>query len=207
MKPAFVFFDIGGVVIKDFSCTDKWNDFKEGLGLKANQFEAFENYWDQEIHPRVNLDLDIDSRVTEFNTKFQLNLPNNFSILNEFIIRFNLNPSLWLIIQQLITSNNQIGLLTNMYPRMLTAITEANLLPVVKWDVIIDSSVEKVQKPNPAIYKLAQQKADVPHQEILFIDNTQKHLDAAKKIGWQTLYYNSCDYINSTQKLKQYIQV
>lgn len=207
MKPAFVFFDIGGVVIKDFSCTDKWNDFKEGLGLKANQFEAFENYWDQEIHPRVNLDLDIDSRVTEFNTKFQLNLPNNFSILNGFIIRFNLNPSLWLIIQQLITSNNQIGLLTNMYPRMLTAITEANLLPVVKWDVIIDSSVEKVQKPNPAIYKLAQQKADVPHQEILFIDNTQKHLDAAKKIGWQTLYYNSCDYINSTQKLKQYIQV
>lgn len=207
MKPSFIYFDIGGVVIKDFSCTDKWNDFKEGLGLKANQFEAFENYWDQEIHPRVNLDLDIDSKVTEFNTKFQLNLPNNFSILNEFIIRFNLNPSLWPIIQQLITSNIQIGLLTNMYPRMLTAITEANLLPVVKWDVIIDSSVEKVQKPDPAIYKLAQQKAAVPYQEILFIDNTQKHLEAAKKLGWQTLYYNSCDYINSTQKLKHYIQV
>lgn len=203
MKPSFIYFDIGGVVIKDFSCSNKWLEFKRGLGIRDDQLEVFDEYWDKEIHPRVNLDMDIDTLVPVFNQKFDLHLPEHFSILHEFIIRFEPNKLLWPIIKKLSTSNIKIGLLTNMYPRMFNAIKAANLLPPVDWDVVVDSSIEQVQKPDPQIYHLAQQKAGVPHHEILFIDNTQKHLDAARQLDWQTFFYDSCDYQESTAELKK----
>lgn len=203
MKPSFIYFDIGGVVIKDFSCSNKWLEFKRGLGIRDDQLEVFDEYWDKEIHPRVNLDMDIDTLVPVFNQKFDLHLPEHFSILHEFIIRFEANKLLWPIIEQLSTSNIKIGLLTNMYPRMLEAIKEAILLPPTSWDATVDSSAELVQKPDHEIYALAQKMAGVPHEEILFIDNTQKHLDAARQLGWQTLFYNSCDYEKSTVSLKK----
>lgn len=94
-----------------------------------------------------------------------------------------------------------------MYPRMLDAIKEAKLLPPTSWDATVDSSIELVQKPDHEIYVLAQKMAGVPHEEILFIDNTQKHLDAAKTLGWQTLFYDSCDYEKSTASLKNSFQL
>lgn len=205
MNFSFVYFDIGGVVVKDFSCTDKWLEFKRGLGLQEKQFEAFEHYWDKEIHPRVNLDLDIDTLVPIFNQKFNLHLPKHFSILNEFIIRFEPNKTLWPFIKKLSTSNIKIGLLTNMYPRMLDAIQKAKLLPHIAWDAVIDSSIELVQKPDLAIYELAQKKAGVHHEEILFIDNTQKHLDTAKTLGWHTFHHDSCNYNQSTTLLTRFM--
>lgn len=32
----FVYFDIGGVVVKDFSGNNKWNEMKKFMGVKKN---------------------------------------------------------------------------------------------------------------------------------------------------------------------------
>ena len=72
--------------------------------------------------------------------------------------------------------------------------------------MIIDSSVEKVQKPYKPIYELAQKKSGFEANEILFIDNSQKNIDTARELGWQTFLYDSSNHQGSCQKLSHYIK-
>jgi len=49
-------------------------------------------------------------------------------------------------------------------------------------------------------------KAGVPAPQILFIDNTQENIEAAEKLGFQTFWYDSANYQQSSQKLTRFIQ-
>lgn len=100
----------------------------------------------------------------------------------------------------------KVGLLTNMYPHLLTTIINANLLPPVNWDKIIDSSVVGFEKPGVEIYKLAEIQAEVSSNQILFVDNTPKNLDIPQSLGWQTFLYDSTDYETSTRQLELFLQ-
>ena len=57
---------------------------------------------------------------------------------------------------------------------MYSAIKKRGIIPKISWDVVIDSSIEGVAKPDPAIYKLAEEKAGVKGKLILFYSNFQK---------------------------------
>jgi FMN phosphatase YigB (HAD superfamily) len=59
----------------------------------------------------------------------------------------------------------------------------------------------------PEIYQIAQEKAGVPAKEILFVDNRQKNIDGAKKVGWQTFFYDSKDYNKSSHDLGNFLNI
>lgn len=172
----FVYFDLGGVVIQDFSGTNNWEEVKK-------EWNITDKYWD-EFEPKLCVGKEIIS--PEF--------------LNAFVGRFEANPSIWPVIRAF-HQKIPTGLLTNMYPNMFAAIKNKNILPDVVWDIIIDSSIEKIAKPNPAIYKLAQRKAGVKDNEILFVENTKNNLGPASFLGWQTFLYDSARLEESSQKL------
>jgi len=201
---SFVYFDVGGVVIKDFSASNKWESLQQTLGAIGDKKIVFDQLW-QKYHTQIELDLDIDSLVPEFAQKLIQTYPSSFSLLHEFIARFEPNQTIWPTID-FVQKHCRIGLLTNMYPRMFAQIEKAKLLPPVKWDVVIDSSIEKVNKPNQDIFVLAQIKAQCEPETILFIDNTQKHLDTAASLGWQTYLYDSSDYEQSSHLLNTFIR-
>ena len=144
MNTIFTFFDVGGVVIKDFSASDKWQDLKQALGVTPTNTEQFDQIW-QHYQSRICIDFDVDPLAPILNKELHLKLSPNFSILNEFINRFEANE----YIQSVLTAATQkggVGLLTNMYPRMLQKITESNLLPTFTFQPIIDSSEVGLQK-------------------------------------------------------------
>lgn len=187
----FVYFDLGGVVNKDFSGSNKWDELKAELGVKPENNQAFEALWGQ--YERDICDKrDVETLIPIFKEKLGLNIPNSYSLLIDgFIKRFEKNESIWPVIKK-IQKWCRIGLLTNMYPRMLDAIKERGILPPdINWDVVIDSSVVSCQKPDSAIYKLAEEKAGVCGKEILFVENSVGHIEAAKKFNWQTFLYDS----------------
>ncbi len=193
-KISFIYFDVGGVIIKDFSATNNWDRLKrEDLGFTDQTIIHFDQIW-QQYSQRLSLDVDVDDLVPK------LSLPDGFSILDQFIKRFEKNQSIWPIMQS-VKEKYRIGLLTDMYPRMFNAIKAAGLFPPVEWDVIIDSSVEKVRKPDPEMYTLAEVRAEVKPEEILFIDNVQKNLDPTISRGWSTVWYDSSDYEKSSKDL------
>lgn len=204
MSINFTYFDLGGVVIKDFSASQKWDDLKKSLGVTKHNESTFAEIW-QRYQQELCLDRDVDSLMPILETKLGTTYPNNFSILDEFVNRFEANPYINQVLH-LAAQKGKVGLLTNAYPRMLNSVYEKKLMPLFEFEPIIDSSVVRLQKPDSAIFEFATKKADLQPANILFIDNTQTHLDAAQKIGWQTYWFDSSNYENSCQKLANFFR-
>ena len=62
-----------------------------------------------------------------------------------------------------------------------------------------------MQKPDREIFEFAQKKAGVKPQEILFIDNQEKHVLAAQENGWEAYFYDSGDYEKSNKLLNNFL--
>lgn len=199
---SFVYFDVGGVVVLDFSGTDKWEQLKKELGITKNNDAEFESFWDK-YEPRVNAGQDVETLLPLIRKEFGSKLPEGYSLLiNGFVNRFEANKSIRPVIER-IHKKCKMGLLTNMYPHMLEAIKNKGLLPKVKWDVIIDSSIEGVIKPNPKIFKLAEDRSGFRGKDILFVENSQKHIEAAKAYGWQVFLYDSAHPEEASKRLSE----
>ncbi len=203
-KISFVYFDVGGVVLLDYSGTHKWEEMKAGLGVTPTTNAQFENIWDSK-HDLICLDYDVEQYVPQFR-RLGLPVPTNYSMVKDFVDRYDPNPTIWSLIDNL-KKKVKVGLLTNMYPKLLSTIySRGDLLLRSDWDITIDSSVVKAQKPDIKIYLIAQEQAGVSGSEILFIDNQQRHLDGAKQLGWQTFLYDSKDYEKSSQELAKFLE-
>ncbi len=197
----FVYFDVGGVVIRDFSGTNKWEELKSGMGIKSDQVKDFNEIFDK-YEPDVCVGRDVETLVHMSREKLGLKLPENYSLLLDFVNRFEKNESIWPILKKL-KENRRMGLLTNMYPNMLDAIYKAGLMPEIEWDLIIDSSIEKVRKPQVEIFQLSQDRSGFKGEEILFVENGAKHVEAAKKFGWQTFLYDPTNVAQSNHDLEK----
>jgi FMN phosphatase YigB (HAD superfamily) len=198
-----VYFDVGGVAIKDFSGTKKWDQLNLELGITLDKKAAFDDLYNK-YDSQINTTLHINDFYKIVQKELKIDPLPNFDILKDgFVNRFEPNQSLWPIIEE-IHKTNKIGLLTNMWVGMLDQILDKRLLPDIKWDFVVDSSKTGLQKPNADIFDYATKLAGVNKNEILFTDNSQKHIEGAKKFGWQTFYYNSLDYDKSSKDLLAY---
>ncbi len=202
---SFIYFDVGGVAMNDFSKTNMWEDLMHELGVTSENKAAFDQVWNT-IGQEICLHRDVESLVPVLRDEAGLPIPEDYSLLNGFISRFAVNASLWPLIAELHKSH-PVGLLTNMYPRMLNVLMEKELIPNEKWDAIIDSSVVGFQKPDKEIFEIAEVTANVPGNEILFIENTLEHIEAAKKRGWQTFLYDPGDEVASTADLAKMLNI
>lgn len=200
-----VYFDVGGVTLLDYSGTDKWIEMKRALGVTKDQDIVFDAVW-KKHRDRICIDCDVDTIVKDFEFALATKLPENYSMLEDFTNRFEQNDSIWPIVRAT-KEKYSVGLLTNMYPRMLSSIQAKKLLPDIEWDVIVDSSVVGYQKPNEAIYGVAEQMVHVEPESIFFIDNSSEHLETARKRGWQTLLYNPQDPATSNQEIVKLLKL
>ena len=197
---SFVYFDLGGVVIRNLTIDENaWSRMKRDLGVPPSFDQEFDAYYDK-IELLVQAGADIDSFLPEMAQKFHLTFPIGYSVLTDLTSRFHKNESIWPVIDAA-KKIGKIGLLTNTYPRLLDKIKQANLLPAVAWDVIIDSSIEGTQKPEARIYEIATERAGVAPEEIFFIDDRPKNLAAAERVGWQTFLYDPRHAEESSQHL------
>ena len=195
----FIYFDVGGVVIKDFSGTNKWSELKKDIGVSLSQNEDFDAFFDK-YESELCMGRNLKTLLPLIKKEFSINFPKNYIFLNEFVNRFDKNDTLWPLLEKL-RNKYRIGLLTNMYPNMLNEIYKRKIMPSINWDTIIDSSIEGFSKPSTQIYKIAQQKANVKSNQIIFIDNSQKNIKAAQEVGWNTFLYDSSNLSKSNKKL------
>jgi len=190
------------VVEKDFSASNKWVELMEELGLNESQFEEFDKFFDS--FDDINLTRDIETLKPLIEEKFKVKLPEGYSLLTDgFIKRFEVNKSIWPVIDGMHKSC-KVGLLTNMYPGMFSEIEKSGIMPAVVWNEIIDSSVVGFEKPDPEIFKIAEFNAGAKGTEILFVENSARHVDAAKKFGWNTFLYDSSDPEGSSKDLLEF---
>ena len=97
----------------------------------------------------------------------------------------------------------RIGLLTNIMPGFIKVMRERGLLPDVAYDAIIDSSEVKVIKPESGIFAIATERAGVPAENILFIDDSRANLMAAEKHGWHVLWFDDYRPDESAERIRE----
>ncbi len=142
----FIYLDIGGVVVFDFSKTNNWIEMTEALGVNEFNRKKFDNIF-SEFEPKICVNKKtLGEFIDTVNNELKLNISKDYSMLDDFVNRFESNPSINPILVRL-SKNYKLGLLTNMYPGMLDKIRARKILPEVKWDIIIDSSVVGCMKP------------------------------------------------------------
>jgi FMN phosphatase YigB (HAD superfamily) len=146
---------------------------------------------------------DIDTIIPLIQEKFNIVFPAGYSMLTDFINRFEKNIYIQPVIDR-VKQDCRMGLLTNMYPMMLKAMTDKGIMPEANWDVVIDSTIEDCRKPDLSIFKLAEQKANVKGNKILFVDNTVSNIKVSKEFGWETFFYDSANHKKSCADLLDY---
>jgi FMN phosphatase YigB (HAD superfamily) len=194
---SFVYFDLGGVVEIDFSGNDGWNTLKKELGVPENKYIEFDQIF-SEFEQLITTSMDIEDLKEVLNKRLGTHIPPDFSLLNGFVTKFERNPSIWPVIKE-IHEKSKIGLLTMMYQRMLPAIYAQGIIPPDTWDIIIDSSVVRRTKYDDKLYKIAMHQANVPPEQILFVENSEKYILKATSFGWQTFLYDP-KYPNTSSK-------
>jgi FMN phosphatase YigB (HAD superfamily)/DNA-binding XRE family transcriptional regulator len=102
--------------------------------------------------------------------------------------------------------NYKIGLLTNVMPSLVSTMRRDGHLPSVNYDEIVDSSEVSAIKPDPKIYEIAQQRAGVPAEEILLIDDSRSNLIAAEKLGWNVLSFDDAQPEESAARARQALE-
>lgn len=195
----FVYFDVGGVLLLDFSGTDKWAQMKKDLGVTPDLDEQFDLLW-KKYRSRICVDFDVDDLHPEIEQLLKIEL-NDYSMLADFVNRFDPNQSIWEVASKA-KENYSVGLLTNMYPRMLSLINEKKLIPKLEWNQVVDSSVVGFQKPDSGIFETAEKMAGVKPNQIFFVDNSEEHVQAAQDRGWQTMLYDPQSPEESSNQLK-----
>ena len=199
----FIYFDVGGVAILDFSKTNKWDELLNALNISDNKKDSFTKLFkahEKNICKGENIEIFLE----EVGKMLKIQFPDNYDMTADFVNRFEINPSMLKLFKKL-RSKFKLGLLTGQYPNMLNLIFERKLLPKSIWDVIIDSSVEGFTKPEPEIYHLAEKLAGVEPQSILFVDNKAKLLEYPRSRGWRVFEYDPSSPIISTRNLENFI--
>jgi FMN phosphatase YigB (HAD superfamily) len=199
-KISFVYFDVGGVLVRDFSGSNKWQIMKQDMGVKPEDEVAFDELYDQ-IEVEVCKGKPVDAYLPVFREKFNLTIADNFSWVKYFADHIEANPNIWPAVA-VAKSKFHIGLLTDQYPDLFNLIKDK--LPPSDWEVIVDSSIEGVKKPMIEIFELAEKRSGVKKEEILFIENNKKNYQATLDFGWQGYLYDHNNHDKSSQDLLKF---
>lgn len=193
----FVYFDINGCLVRFFHAA--FTRLAAETGAPADVVETvFWHYNDQVCRG--------DMTMAEFNDALatELSLPD-INWIEYYLDAIEPIP----VMDELVrwaSTHYRIGLLTNIMPGFIDAMKERQLLPNVQYDVIIDSSKEKLIKPEIALFKRATKLADCPAAEILFVDDSRTNLMAAEKLGWHVLWFDDYRPDESAEKIREALE-
>lgn len=98
--------------------------------------------------------------------------------------------------------NYRVGLLSNIGGGFVDDMKKHGLIPDAAIEVVVDSSVVGVIKPDPKIYEIAEAMAGVPAEQILLIDDQRGNLSPARAAGWHVMWFNDYDSIESTERVR-----
>lgn len=190
----FVYFDINGCLINFYF--QVFSEIAEDTGANSDHVEQlFWRYNDPACRGEISL------------SEFNKTMAKELKVLNfdwQHYYQKTVQPiEISQKYIQEVAKDFRIGLLSNIMNGQINALIDNGKLPDLKYDVIIDSSVVKSAKPDPEIYKIANERAGVKPEEILFVDDSRANLASASKMGWHTLWFNPYEPEESVQKVQK----
>lgn len=95
----------------------------------------------------------------------------------------------------------RVGLLTNIHHGFFDLSINHGHIPKLPYKEVVQSCLLGLIKPENEIYHHAQKKAKVPHENILFIDDYEENIKAAKELGWSTVHFETDNPAKSIKEI------
>lgn len=187
-----VVFDVGRVLVQwDMRCLLR-------KVVPADQVEwVFRNVVSEEWHFRHDAGEELDALVAERKAEF----PEHAAAIDAYATRFNetvpgLVEGTPELVARLAASDVPLYAITNFAAPFWDAYRPTEPLFGHFRDVVV-SGAEKIAKPDPAIYRLAERRFGHPAQAMLFIDDNPANIAGARALGWQVHLFAGADALEA----------
>jgi len=195
---SFVYFDINGCLVRFFHAA--FARLSEDTGASPDAVESvFWHYNDMVCQGTLTL--------AEFNRQLSIELhaKEQLDWMHYYMETIEPIPAMHELVHWA-AQHYRIGLLSNIMPGFIDVMLKKGLLPKADYDAIVDSSVVKFIKPESKMYTVAAEKAGVPDNEILLIDDSRVNLMAAEKHDWHVLWFDDYRPDESVKRVKQALE-
>ena len=178
---------MGGVIVsgpwEGFAAYERASGLPEGLIRRINATDADTNAWAQMERGEI--------RLQEFAAAFEAEAAalgyrvDGMAVLNG--LGGELRPAVAEAVRRC-SERLKTGLLTNNYAPMASSERSAETAEVMGWfDVVVESSVVGVRKPDPAFYTMACEALEVEPSGCVFLDDLGVNLKPARAMGMTTI--------------------
>jgi FMN phosphatase YigB (HAD superfamily)/DNA-binding Xre family transcriptional regulator len=194
----FVYFDINGCLVRFFH--PAFTRLATETGISAELIET--SFWHLNDEACRG-----DMTMSEFNDVFASKLGvDSIDWANYYFEAIDTVDEM----QSLLTwaaEHYHVGLLSNIMPGFINRMIQEGALPRVAYAQIVDSSIERSIKPENKIFEIAEKRAGVKPEEILFIDDSRSNLIAAEKRGWKVLWFDDYRPDVSADKVRRALEI
>lgn len=199
-KIKFIYFDAGGVLFR-------WRESFDFLAKKfrKNKDEILHVY---EKHEELSLRGKMTTYKLWSQILKELKIPENehddFSIssVRNFIPILETHDLI-----KKIGKNFPIGILSNAHNGLIELSHKYGHIPKHKFRVVIESCKIGLIKPEKEIYEHARKLTGVAHENILFIDDLEINISAARKLGWQGIVFDTDNPRKSVSEINKMLGI
>lgn len=195
--PQTIVFDFGGVMTGEPNREAVIEFLCASLQLTPSEFE------------KANLEKRQAVKLGKTDEEFWINfanergfiLPNHWSKQFKSVMKdaIGVNPEMYLLVNELREKQIPVALLSNIDERLSKLVREFGLYE--PFNPCLLSCEIGAEKPNPRAYEILMEKLHLPSAEIVFIDDREENIEAAKKLGLDAILFKSSDQIR--QELKK----
>lgn len=197
-KIKFIYFDLGGVVVHLGASQSK---MAKRINVSLQRIEeTFDKFWERACRGQINsvdyfkllqkeLDFSHPARdFADFWSETLVPIRETHSLILELLPKYAL------------------GIISNVEPGVFEKTVEKGAIPKIKWSAVVKSSDIGFVKPEEQIFKIAQRQAGVRHEEIMLIDDRRLNLEAAAKLGWESIQFEENKPQKSIKKIREKLQ-
>ncbi len=184
-----VIFDLGGVVFPSpfeaFDAYDHGNDLKKGTMRALIRKSSESGAWAALERGELTMDEFVVSLEAEaLAAGFQLDARRLMGLIGSSL---GARPEMTDAIQRIRERGLRTAALTNNWSDERNRSSPSGLRETGLFDVIVESAVEGLRKPDPRIYALALARLDVLASQAVFLDDLGMNLKPARDMGMATI--------------------
>ena len=184
-----VIFDLGGVVFPSpfeaFDAYDHGNDLKKGTMRSLIRRSSESGAWAALERGELTMDEFVDALEAEaLAAGFELDARRLMGLIGTAL---GPRPEMARAIGRIRSTGLRTAALTNNWTDEKRRATPNGLHETGLFDVIVESAVEGLRKPDPRIYALALARLDVLASEAVFLDDLGMNLKPARQMGMATI--------------------
>jgi putative hydrolase of the HAD superfamily len=184
-----VIFDLGGVVFPSpfeaFDTYDHGNDLKKGTMRALIRKSSETGAWAALERGELTMDEFVLALEAEaLAAGFQLDARRLMGLIGSSL---GPRPEMTLAIERIRAAGLRTAALTNNWNDERTRSSPRGLHETGLFDVIVESAVEGLRKPDPRIYTLALARLNVLASQTVFLDDLGMNLKPAREMGMATI--------------------